>query len=380
LRVVERLGLATETAPGAWQLSPELEPTLRCLGERGDIIKALHAEMARAGRGRGAGDYAIYDPEDAVGRPPLVGRVVARGLSDEAEDRHYLIIDGLDGRTHWVDIGRGEAVEAMPAGAVVGISAEPTSARSSDREVAEIAAANGGHYSAALHHRFDPTASPEFVEAHIRRLEALRRARVGPERLPDGSWSVPDDHLPRAEAYEQRQGQRPIRIETLSRLALSEQLAADGATWLDRELIAETPSSVRDAGFGHEVRDALTRRRQWLVEQDLAREELDQTVYRRGLLDVLRRRELNRIAAGLAGELSLDYVEAPASGRIDGIYRRRLDLVSGRFALIEKNREFTLVPWRETLERNIGKPVDGIVRGDSISWTFRRQRGGPSIS
>jgi hypothetical protein len=52
---------------------------------------------------------------------------------------------------------------------------------------------------------------------------------------------------------------------------------------------------------------------------------------------------------------------------------------SGRFAVIEKAREFTLVPWRPVLERHLGKQASGIARGDSISWTLGRQRG-PSIT
>jgi hypothetical protein len=65
--------------------------------------------------------------------------------------------------------------------------------------------------------------------------------------------------------------------------------------------------------------------------------------------------------------------------RVEGIYRRRLDLASGRFALIEKSREFTLIPWRPVLERALGKTASGIGRGDDISWTLGRKRGGPSL-
>ena len=60
--------------------------------------------------------------------------------------------------------------------------------------------------------------------------------------------------------------------------------------------------------------------------------------------------------------------------------RRPVDLVSGRYALIEKSREFTLVPWRPVLDPHIGKPVSGLMRGDGISWTIGRGRSGPSIS
>ena len=77
--------------------------------------------------------------------------------------------------------------------------------------------------------------------------------------------------------------------------------------------------------------------------------------------------------------MGLSYTEARSGTRIEGIYHRPIDLASGRFAVIEKNREFTLVLWRPVLERNLGKPVSGVMRGDVISWTLGRQRGGPSI-
>jgi hypothetical protein len=380
LRTLERLGLAEEMQPGSWRLLPEIEPTLRRLGECGDIIKALHREMAREGRPRGAADYAIYDPTDANAPKQLIGRVVARGLSDEIEDRHYLVLDGVDGRTHWVDIGRGDATEALPDDAVIAISPRPVEVRAVDRAIAEIAAANQGRYSIDLHLQQDPTASQEFAEAHVRRLEAMRRARVGVERQLDGTWVIAPDHLERAEAYERGLARmHPVTVEILSALPLPQQLATGGATWLDRDLVADAPTVTRDAGFGREVREALARRRQWLVEQGLAREEQNRIIYRRDLLAVLRRRELTRVATQLSGELGLAYAEPRPGERVDGVYRRRLDLASGRFALIEKSREFTLVPWRPVLERNLGKPVEGIARADTISWTLERKRGGPSL-
>lgn len=380
LRTLERLGLAEEREPGSWQLSPEMEPTLRRLGERGDIIKALHREMAREGRSRTAGDYAIYDPMDANTAPRLVGRVVARGLSDEVHDRHYLIVDGIDGRTHWVDIGRGDATEPTPEGVIVAVSPRSVGPRAVDRTIAEIASANEGRYSVDLHLRHDPTASQEFAETHARRLEAMRRARTGVARQPDGTWVIGRDHLERAAAYERAQARtQPVTVEILSALPLTQQLATEGATWLDRDLVAEGPIAARDAGFGRDVRDALSRRRQWLVEQGLAREEENRIIYRRDFLSVLRTRELARVATQLSGELGLAYAEPRTGVRVKGVYRRRLDLASGRFALIEKSREFTLVPWRPVLERNLGKPVEGIVRGDTVSWTLGRRRGGPPL-
>src|SRR3546814_6218132 len=49
LRKLERLGLATEIAPGQWTLVGEAQTALRELGERDDIIKRMHKAMSDRG-------------------------------------------------------------------------------------------------------------------------------------------------------------------------------------------------------------------------------------------------------------------------------------------------------------------------------------------
>jgi type IV secretory pathway VirD2 relaxase len=374
LRTLERLGLAREEEAGVWRIAPDLEPVLRRMGERGDIIRTMQRELGETSRG----DYAIYDPADPGARR-LVGRVAVRGLHDEITDRQYLILDGVDGCHHYVDIGLAE--EAPGAGAVVAVQPRPVTLRAADRTVAEVAAAHGGRYGADIHLQHDPNASVAFVEAHVRRLEAMRRAGAGVDRTPDGSWLIGSDHLDRATAFERGRSRiMPVTIETLSHWPLDRQVGADGATWLDRELVATTPSAIRDAGFGREVGAAIDRRRQWLLAQDLARRDGEQIRYPSNLIAVLRQRELRRVGAQLSRELGLDLAETRPGSRIEGVYRRRLDLASGRYALIERGDAFSLVAWRPVLERNLGRAVSGIERGDTISWTLGRQRGAPSIS
>ncbi len=156
----------------------------------------------------------------------------------------------------------------------------------------------------------DPSASASFAETHVRRLEAMRRLAGTVERESDGTWIIAPDHLEPTAAYERRQAKdAPVVVQTLSALPLDRQFGAEGATWLDRELIADTPVPLRDGGFGREVQDALVRRRQWLIEQELARDEQDRTIFRANMLGILRRRELTRAGSQLSDELGLDYVE-----------------------------------------------------------------------
>lgn len=374
LQKLRRLGLADEIGRGLWRLAPELETTLRRMGERDDIIKTLNHAMTRDGHVRTPSEYGIYDPADPRATV-LVGRIVERGLVDELTDRHYLVIDAADGRSHYVEIGRAEMGDSIRTAAIIAVAPRRPGVRPADRTIAEIAAAHGGRYNPEIHMRHDPTCSDAYAAAHLRRLEALRRAGAV-DRDPDGTWRIPSDYLERSGEFERTQARlRPVSLELLSPVSLDRLPRMEAATWLDRQLVSDQPSSLRDAGFGHEVRRALQERRAWLIEQGLAEPHEEGTIFRRNLLAVLRRRELQRVAAQLAAEMGLPYAETLDGQRIHGLYRRRLDLVSGQFAVVERTREFTLVPWRPVLDRHIGKTVGGILRGDEVSWSIGRQRG-----
>lgn len=295
LNKLERLGLATEMTPGHWRLTDDMADTLQRMGERGDIIKTMHRELAGTGVERGSADWMIYDPSASTGSP-VIGRLIRRGLADEQMDRHYLIIDGADGRVHYVDIGKAEAFELAPEGAILQIKPRQTEPRPADRTIAEIALANGGRYDVEIHLRHDPRATATFAESHVRRLEAIRRFDNSVQRQAGGTWIIPVDHLERATAYERSIAKNsPVVVQMLSSTPLENLVSAEGATWLDRQLVTDSPVSLVAAGFGKEVRDAQSRRRQWLVERDLASEEGARIVYRSNLLAVLQRRELGRV-------------------------------------------------------------------------------------
>ncbi len=142
LQMLKRLGLAEETQPGIWRLSSSLEVTLRRMGERGDIVKTMHRAMTEKGIGHAAGDYAIYDPTDPQAKP-VVGLVLRLGLSDEINDRHFMVIDGIDGRSHYVEIGKLDRQEAMAEDNIVAVAARPIGPSQADRTIAEVAPKTG---------------------------------------------------------------------------------------------------------------------------------------------------------------------------------------------------------------------------------------------
>ncbi|WP_439569981.1 DUF3363 domain-containing protein [Sphingopyxis sp.] len=94
----------------------------------------------------------------------------------------------------------------------------------------------------------------------------------------------------------------------------------------------------------------------------------------------LQRRELLRLARLVARETGKRFSETKSGEPVEGKLARRIDAAGGRYALVEKAKEFTLVPWRPALERHIGKDVGGMMRERGINWTFGRERGGPSIT
>lgn len=375
-----RAGLATQMGATHWRLAPELGDTLRRMGERGDIVRTMQRAYAARGDAPAIADQAIYDPSAPDART-LVGRVVERGLSDEINDRHYLIVEATDGRSHYVEIGRSENLGATSTGAIVRIAPAEHGVRQADRTIAEVAAANDGRYTIDAHLQHDPSATEAYAETHVLRLEAMRRLMRNVEREPDGTWIIAPDHLTRATAYEAaRAKDRPVAIDTLSSQPLEKLVDADAATWLDKELVAGSLEPLRDAGFGHDARIAQDRRRQWLIAEQMAEEQGGRTIYRPHLIATLQRRELLRVAGQLSGELGLEFSETRSGDRIEGRLSRMVEMTGGRYALVQKSREFTLVSWRPVLERQIGKPVAGIMRGDGISWAFGRGRKGPQIS
>jgi type IV secretory pathway VirD2 relaxase len=371
LATLARMGLAIEDRRGRWRLAENLEPTLREMGRRGDIIATLDREVRSRSLAVSPMDYAVYDPAGGQAQP-VAGQVLTRGLCDEEGDREYLIVEAIDGRTHYVEIGEGGAAEmSIRGGAIVRIRPTPVEARDVDRTVAEIAARNGGRYSEEIHLLHDPTASERFVQAHVRRLEALRRGNAGAQRETDGSWKIAPDHVERAHQYERaRAAREPVRVDILSTLRLEEMPNHNGITWLDEDASLAARGRL-GGGFGAKLTEALRQRQQWLVEQGLA-EQPD-------MVDKLRTRELQRIARQLSRELGLGYAQAAPGDPIEGIYRRPVQVGTARMALIENSREFTLVPWRPALERRIGREVSGVMRGRDVSWTFGRERSGPEI-
>ena len=60
--------------------------------------------------------------------------------------------------------------------------------------------------------------------------------------------------------------------------------------------------------------------------------------------------------------------------RVAGIYRRSVMIASGRYAMLDDGKGFSLVPWKPVIEQRLGQQLAATVRGAGVSWEVGRQR------
>lgn len=229
--------------------------------------------MREAGIDRPAGSSAMFDTAKPGNR--IAGRVAGLGLTDEINDRHYLVVDATDGKVHYADIG------------------------------------------------------------HLR-----------PEFVPDKGLIVAIENTAVDDSDKQR-----TRLRILSYLNLEKLVDAEGATWLDKELLGKSQERLIQNGFGSVVASAIARRRQWLVAQGLgATNSVNTFLPRPRMLEQLRQRNLRQASQILSSEFGLSHAQLVEGECVEGTFNRSVNLTSGKYAVIQKSKEFNLVPWRPELE------------------------------
>jgi len=248
--------------------------------------------------------------------------------------------------------------------------------RTADKTIAALAKDGlyrTDHHLTIAQRQSTPDRTPqEIPTAHIRRLEALRRAGIV-ERIADGLWKIPADLPERGHQYDaQRMG--GVAVELKSHLPIERQTRLIGATWLDQQLISGG-KRLGDLGFGSEVKQAMQQRADFLVEQGLADKRVQRVILARNLLATLRSKELAQAAKNITAETGLEHHPAQDGQRITGIYRRNMMLASGRYAMLDNGMDFALVPWKPVIEQRLGQQLAVTVHDSSVSWELGQKRG-----
>ncbi len=370
LRKLAQMAMVEPCKGRKWTLDKDVRGQLIKLGLNTDIRKTYEKVLEQSGITRSNTFGRMYEPFHRRAKP-LTGKIIGIGMQDDVNDKSYIVLDTTCGKAKYVAMGRGENIEGLGRGMTVHISPADVAPKNSDYTIAKLAQERGGSYSPSAHLESDQSASNEFVQAHIRRLEAMRRAGHV-SRNQDGSWEIPNDYLRNAENYEmQRASVKPVILKVLAKEPLENLQTVMARTWID-EAIA-SGETVEGVGFGKEVKTTIIARRQFLVEQGLL--ETENGKINTKLLGDLESRDLKAAGSKISAALGKPYSEALTSGRTSGIYLEPIERPSGKYAIMERAKDFTLVPWRDMLERNRGKSISGIMRGNSISLTLGRDRG-----
>lgn len=368
LQHLQSLGVASAPRPGVWVVHADAEQTLRAMGQRGDIIRTMQRAVGSTQR-----ELTVFEAGHEV--HPITGRVIGKGLADELYDRGYLIVDGTDGKAHYVALPPKTELERYPLGAVVEVRGA-ASVRAADRTIAALAVDDiyrTDHHLAVARGQTTRARDPsEVVLAHVRRLEALRRAGIV-ERLAEGVWRVPADLPDQGRRYDAQRLGGGMGVDLRSHLPIERQARVLGATWLDQQLI-RGGKDLSEGGFGGEVRKALQRRADFLVEEGLAEQDGPRVILARNLLATLLARELEQAAKTIAAETKLAYRLLMDGDRMSGIYRRSVQLVSGRFAILEDGMGFCLVPWKPVIEPRLGRQIEVKADGAGVSWDISTAR------
>jgi hypothetical protein len=291
--------------------------------------------------------------------------MIGKGLADEMGERGYVILDGLDGRAHHVQLPASVNLADLPIGSIVEIGNTAGRTRADHNIV--VQSQNGiyrpeAHVSALRFAGMSDSEASEVVAMHVRRLDA--------------QWRIPPDFAALARRFD-RDRSEGLSVHVRSTLPMQQQVRAVAATWLDRQLL-QTDQVVSGQGFGAEIRSALRERSEFLIEKGFASRQGQRVVLMGNLLSTLRDQEIAAAGRELGQRAALTYRPAGEGSRISGIYCRDVKLVSGRYAMVQQEQSFTLVPWRQVLEKRLGQSLSGLVRRGDVSWDFGRARG-PSI-
>ena len=176
-------------------------------------------------------------------------------------------------------------------------------------------------------------------------------------------------------SWQDARGNTRLSLATRSDLTLAEQIQAPGATWLDRQLIARDPVAT-GGGFGQEIREAMETRSLQLESAGLAQRRGNGFLFARDLIATLKGNEVDSEIVAIARRTGLPHKPSSAGDYVSGVYRERVTLASGRFAMIDDGLGFQLVPWRPALDQHLGQHISGTMTpGGGVDWSLGHGRG-----
>jgi hypothetical protein len=153
-----------------------------------------------------------------------------------------------------------------------------------------------------------------------------------------------------------------IRTFVNSWLPVNQLIDRQAFTWLDE--LSDDQIALQSSGFGAEVRAAKSARQAFLAASSLDLSDFD----------ALRRAELGRAAASLAGQTGKRYAELQSREVFRGEHNEHIDTAYGRFAVIANETRFTFTALTDEVARLKGKTVlveQGPLSAGTLLWRSR---------
>ena len=315
-----------------WEVEGNFKTILHDLGTRNDIIRQVHSSL---GSEAGSVERVTAGAQPSA---PVSGIVIAKGSPDEIGEDRFVLIRDATGRPHHGRIRDGEDYRDLRMGSLAELGAGTDRRRQVTEQIAAVARANGGAYSAPLHESFLLASQPTLSDREVTSLVRSATARLafvtgqdqsGVRALADGQYAVDPE---RYQAFSQRGASR-TDVRVIAAHSLSEQVGAHAVTWLDRHAFGDRPDArLRDHPA---VQEAVQQRQGWLVQNGYAMRGSDgQFTLQPDALRKLTAEERLDTANRLAEKYDQPVERLQAGDAVTGEYRGTQQLHGGKLAVV----------------------------------------------
>lgn len=370
------MGLAYEKDNGQFLLKDGWMKTLKALGERHDIYKQMSAH--------GYPNVVMIDGVAPL-TSPVLGKVVKVGYYDELYERKFALLNGTDGKVHYVKLDKLGKDADVSVGSLLKVNAAGPNSflMKSDHNIAEFSKEHPGDtltkekfalWSSRVKH-IRPDILDSYVEAHMLRLGHLA-AKGFVEDKGDG-YSVPENLVTEIKKFDEHNFKTAgvkLSIKQVDQVRFDRTIEAVGVTQLDKHILGLADYQMAKTGFGSELNGAVKLRQQYLVQQGLGRFDKGTFIPADKLLDRLR---INHVKSqvfkvpGVTQSAKLDLTTERFVGNVAG----EVKTDTGRFLVVMSDDKSKLAISRlgQNESFSVGAKVDitNNTKGQGLSLPAR---------
>ncbi|MEI7669127.1 MAG: DUF3363 domain-containing protein [Pseudomonadota bacterium] len=383
LSKLESLSMATKVTSSLWEIDEALLAKLKTLDTRNVLFERVrtHSKQIIA-----TNDIVLVHKDSAIGVPlseplsePVTGKVIGKGLVNELYDKKYIIVSATDGKTYHAGLSlySEKAGQEAKKGEIVTLGkSESNLSLKIERNVISLSLQNDGVYSiekhrSAIKDKVLPNAVSvdEYLAVYRKQIELLTKRGLV-QKIAEDHYKIPDDLENKILSYDKQQSQKYIPVTVDSVLSLREQVAAQGLTWIDKQIIAgkyPTLSEITPKNeFQKELADTLEKRVDNLVKLGLV-ERVPSSDKKIAFDDNLGSKLINLEMTQAAKSLSKQYGNyqsldnAPVFDGNKVFYgeiKQIKTLTSGKYAVVDLGNGFTLTPLQNGMEKLQGKSIE----------------------